>query len=220
MMDMRDKFVVEKIQISSDRGMKREEIMRDLNVEYGESIFDDIVSPDALLDKLKKNKKVHKADISIKLPNTILVSIKEREGVAVWKAPESNGHQMGGKRQAQRVVLIDRFGAEITDDIPQDTSLKYTTVFGEGASEHFESAYNILQKTIYFQDIKYMTFVGKRRWDIVLKNGTNIKFPAKDMELASEQLNSLKKNHALNFDTLSMIDMRLYPTKIYMIYTS
>jgi len=136
-------------------------------------------------------------DVNIKrvFPNTIKVNINERVPMALWQ-------------KDKEIVLIDKSGIVITNQnleqfkdliilIGDDSPLNAPTLF-----ENFKAVPDIFYK------IETAIFISKRRWDIVLKNGTVIKLPEENMALALSSLEKLNNENKILVKSFDFIDIR------------
>lgn len=138
---------------------------------------------------------VRSAAVSRLLPNTIHVSIREREPAAVW--------QMSGA-----LHLIDAEGALIREIGAYEYS-SLPLIVGAGAPD---AASGILKALDAHPEIKEMTSalvrVGERRWNMRLRNGIDVKLPDVGFADAIGALAILHSAHGTLDQPLEYIDLR------------
>lgn len=138
---------------------------------------------------------VRSAAVSRLLPNTIHVSIREREPAAVW--------QISGD-----LHLIDADGAVIREIGAYEYS-SLPLIVGAGAPD---AASGILKALDAHSEIKEMTSalvrVGERRWNMRLRNGIDVKLPDVGFADAIGALAILHEAHGTLDQDLEYIDLR------------
>ena len=138
---------------------------------------------------------VRSAAVSRLLPGTLHISVREREPAAIWQVNET-------------LSLIDANGAIIrTVGGPEYSSLPL--LVGQGAPQASSGILTALARyDSLTRQINAVRYVGRRRWDLNLRNGTTVKLPEENYAAA---LNSLVLMHAANGvldQTLKYIDLR------------
>ena len=139
---------------------------------------------------------VEHASIQRKLPGTLVVSLTERRPFAIW---QNQGH----------FVLIDRDGQLVTnEDVATFSTLPL--VVGAGAPK---AATALLDALAAQPQVKAHVLaavrVGERRWNLHLKNGTDVLLPEGNEPAALAKLAELQSADALLDRPLVNIDMRL-----------
>jgi cell division protein FtsQ len=149
----------------------------------------------ALRRKVEEVGWVRRARITRLLPDTLVVSVEERERLAVW---QHNG----------RTAVIDPDGRPIKEADPgRFTDLPL--VVGQGADQ---AAGRILplvrQRPRLMARLEALVRVEDRRWDLRLKDGSLIQLPAQGEEAALLQLDQLdQKGRVLDLG-FSRVDLR------------
>lgn len=140
---------------------------------------------------------VQQATISRRLPDTIVVQLKERSPFAVW--------QHDGK-----FVLIDRDGQIVTDSDFGSFAKELPLVVGAGAPEAAAALEDLLAtQPLIQQRVQAAVRVGERRWNLRLFNGTDVLLPEGAEAEALTRLAELQNQHALLDRPLQALDMRL-----------
>ena len=140
---------------------------------------------------------VEQATVERRLPDTVVVALKERRPFAIWQ-------------NQKKYVLIDRTGQIVAN---QDVALfkdKLPMVVGPGAPAASNNLLKILEKYPALSGrILAAVRVGERRWDLHLKNGIDIMLPEGHEAEALDRLLQLQQEHALMDRPLTAIDLRL-----------
>jgi cell division protein FtsQ len=146
--------------------------------------------------RLEKLTWVAHATVERRLPSTIVVALWERRPFAIW--------QNQGK-----YVLIDREGQQVTDEeIAKFRELPL--IVGPGAPEAARVLLDALtaRPAIQARVVAAMR-ISERRWDLRMKNGTDILLPEGHEPEALDRLLILQRETALLDRPLQSIDMRL-----------
>ncbi|MBP7336783.1 cell division protein FtsQ/DivIB [Niveispirillum sp.] len=139
---------------------------------------------------------VRHARVERRLPDTIALTIVEREPMALWQ-------------QDRQMRLIDADGIVLTaSDLSKWPNLPL--LVGPDAPKRGPALLHTLAKEPSIgQLVEAAVLVGGRRWDLRLKNGVDIKLPEHDVAEALHQLAMVNQTHdVLNKDVVA-IDLRI-----------
>jgi cell division protein FtsQ len=140
---------------------------------------------------------VQSASIERRLPDTILVLLKERRPFAVW--------QHDG-----RYVLIDRAGETVTDSDVATFANDLPLVVGVGAPAAAAALIDALATQPALQArVVAAVRVGERRWNLRMRNGMDVLLPEAALPQALAKLAELDAAHKLLDRPLEAIDLRL-----------
>ena len=146
--------------------------------------------------RIEKLTWVAHATVERQLPGTIVVALQERRPFAVW--------QNQGK-----YVLIDREGQQVTDEAVakfRDLPL----IVGPGAPEAAQVLLDALTERPSIQTrVVAAMRISERRWNLRMKNGTDILLPEGHEAAALDRLLVLQQETALLDRPMQAIDMRL-----------
>jgi len=164
-----------------------------IDIERGDPIFR--FDPAKTKEMIERVSWIKEAHVERRLPNTIYVGLQERQPMALW--------QHKGKLR-----LIDAEGVVLTDhDLEPFKEL--VIVVGEDAPEMALELLSIVSVEPLLQErLEAVSHVGKRRWDLRLKNGIIVKLPEKDLGLALRKLAESQEKDKLMDKDLLVIDMR------------
>lgn len=147
---------------------------------------------------------VESAVVQRRFPDTIKIDVIEHIPVALW--------QKKGRYYvitSKGLVLGKDAGIYGLQDLP--------VIVGDGAPLKVPELLLLLsQNKELFARLKGATFVGKRRWNIILDSldkGLVIKLPENGVEAALQRLETLQEKYAILKRKLTLIDLRL-PLKL------
>lgn len=138
---------------------------------------------------------VRSAAVTRLWPNTVHVSVREREPAAVW--------QLSGA-----LHLIDQSGAVIGEvDVYEYSNLPL--IVGAGAPDSVSEVLQALRtEPALWGEAAALVRVGERRWNLRLKSGADIKFPENDVADAVKTLSRLQTAYGLLDRPLEYVDLR------------
>ena len=139
---------------------------------------------------------VEDAIIERRLPGTIHITLRERVPIAMLQNRDKH-------------KLIDRSGAIINGADPsQFTHLK--VVAGDSAAPNAAAIMSILKtEPELFSEVWALSYRSKRRWDVHLKNGMEVRLPEIDPVSAWSRLAMIDRKKAITQRDLAVIDMRV-----------
>ncbi|MFH1157692.1 MAG: cell division protein FtsQ/DivIB [Pseudomonadota bacterium] len=143
---------------------------------------------------------VRDVSISRRLPDTIIVELKERVPVALWQ-------------YRKKISVIDRDGVLLaSDDLNAWEHLPL--IVGEDAPKHVNELLGLLNAEPEIAGALVSAVRrGGRRWDLHLKNGLSVKLPEQDEGLALRRLALLVEQGNILDRSIERIDLR-QPEKI------
>lgn len=187
-------FRVQEVMVSGRQQTNRDVLIKALNVSRGAPILAfDILDAKQRLEALPW---VRASTIERMLPDTILVSIVEREPLALWQKDE-------------KLHLIDAEGAVILEE-GLDPYADLLVVVGDGAEQHASELIAMIgtEPTLMTQ-VKAATWVGGRRWNLHLKGGIDVRLPEDDAQGAWTRLASYHRNHRVLDKNVTVLDLRI-----------
>lgn len=187
-------FKVQEVMVSGRQQTDRDVLIKTLNVSRGAPILAfDILEAKKRIETLPW---VRASTIERMLPDTILVSIVEREPLAIWQ-------------QDNRLHLIDAEGRVILSDHLEAYG-DLLVVVGEGAETQASALIALIgTEPVLMQQVKAATWVGGRRWNVHLKGGIDVRLPENDPQGAWARLASYHKNHHVLDKNVTVLDLRI-----------
>lgn len=172
-------------------------VLQAVNLKRGDNILE--INLQEIGQKVKTLPWVKEAAVSRRyFPNTIHISIKEKEVKSIWQ-------------YKNEFYPIDEDGKIIeTEYVPQKNIMQ---IIGENAPEHFNALLKIISKDKeLYERIKAANFISGRRWNLIfddVENGITVKMPEEDFEQAWKKLVKLDKTRGILKRKLTFIDLRL-----------
>ena len=153
------------------------------------------VSLDEMRARIESLNSVRSAVIERRLPDRLVVHLREREPFAIWQ------HQ--GK-----FTLVDRNGNAMGRDLSESAGLPL--IVGNGAPQAAAHLMDVLNR---HQDLRERMAaavrVGERRWNLRLRSGADIMLPEGHEEAAIARLMGLHQEQNLLDRPLKSVDLRL-----------
>lgn len=172
----------------------RLELIAALGLHRGQHILE--VDLDRVRARLGTLPWVATSHVERRLPDAILVRIKEREPIARWY-------------QGRRLVLVDRAGHVFR---PRDMKgfANLPLLAGVRAPEGAAALFAMLGRhpALAVRVVRARR-IGERRWDLRLRGGTVVRLPGDRPGDAWDRLAGLDRDHRLLDRGLEIIDMRL-----------
>ncbi len=187
-------FRVKEVMVSGRQQTSRKTLIDTLNIARGAPILAfDIAAAKLRVDALPW---VRTATVERMLPDTILVSINEREPLALWQLDN-------------KLHLIDAEGAVIlTDGLENYADL--LMVVGEGAQARAAELIATLGvEPDLMTHVRAATWVGDRRWNLHLKGGIGVRLPEDNPAAAWSRLAQYHRNHQVLDKNVTVLDLRI-----------
>ena len=186
-------FEIKRITARGAEHTSKEEILGALGPVVGSSILQ--FDPHAARARVEDIGWVRSAAVSRLWPDTINVSVREREPAAVW--------QLSGA-----LHLIDQSGAVIREVNAYEYS-NLPLIVGAGAPDAAAGMLKALRaEPALWGAASALIRVGDRRWNLRLNSGADVKFPEQNYESAVRDLARLDAEYGLLDQPLEYIDLR------------
>lgn len=139
---------------------------------------------------------VEKATIERRLPGTVVINLQERRPYAIWQNQGA-------------FVLVDRAGQVVANqNVAQFRHLPW--IVGQGAPTAAAVLLDALRdRPALAEKVSASVRVGERRWNLRMKNGTDVMLPEGHEIAALDRLIQLQQDHAVLDRPLQAIDLRL-----------
>jgi cell division protein FtsQ len=191
-------FALRKIEVTGRNHIDREALKEALQAEEGIPILR--LNRQEMADNLRALGWVSEATIERRLPDTLFVRLTERVPLARWQNQGA-------------ISLIDESGEVIAGaDIVEFQALPL--VVGKGAPAATKDLLSLLANSPEVQPlVQAATWVGERRWDLLLENAVTARLPEDHPELALKRLTALLQDpQILNREVLA-VDLR-FPDRL------
>lgn len=187
-------FRITSIAMAGQKELTREEVLTIAGITGRSSLlFLDAADARA---KLKENPWIAEANVLKLYPGRLHVTVTEREAFALW--------QKDGK-----VSVIARDGAVVEPYVNQRFA-RLPLVVGEGAGSRAKEIVALLDNYPLVRDQMYAAvLVAERRWNVVLKNGIEVRLPETDNGKALDTLVQLDRDNRILSRDIAVVDLRL-----------
>lgn len=187
-------FSVQQVEVEGRVTTPADDVLKALDVARGMPILS--VAPERARQRLETLPWVRAATVKRRLPDTIVVTLSERQPMALW--------QRDGK-----LALVDTEGIVVTTEHLeryQDLLL----VVGEDAPKQAPELIRVLATRPDLKaHVQSAVLVGGRRWDVHLDDGIVVALPEDGVEAAWAKLDRIERGHGLLERDVTRIDLRL-----------
>ena len=129
-----------------------------------------------------------------RMPNTLIIKIEEYKPFALLQTKDMH-------------IIISSEGKKISVNNGNFNYLPVIT--GLGAEKHAAKMLNILSsEPNLFHQVWAISYIGKRRWDVSLRSGVEIKLPEKNPSEAWAKLSEMDRSESLLSREINVIDLR------------
>ena len=157
------------------------------------SIQLDIKNLQKIINKIDS---VESSSVRIKDTGVLLVDVIERKPVAVY-------------RENDELTLIDLNGHKINNIFSRSDRKDLPFIVGFEGNFYVKEALEIYQLLSFnLKEIRGIIRIGKRRWDIILKNNLRIKLPEKNPKRSLRKFLRRDSNCLISSNNFTIIDLR------------
>ena len=187
-------FTINNIQILGIKNIPKETIIRIVNNEKKSNILN--VNLLNIYNNLRNNDWVEELYIERVLPNTIKISIKEKEAIGIWQYEMSN-------------KLITKDGEIISTANINKFKIDLPIIHGNHANKNATSILKILETNkVLTKNIWSLDYINNRRWNLHFKQGIIVLLPSKGVLKAWNEIIKLQKNYDVLNLGLTELDLR------------
>lgn len=192
-------FTINNIQILGIKNIPKETIIKIVNNENKSNILN--VNLLNIYNNLRNNDWVEELYIERVLPNTIKISIKEKEAIGIWQYEMSN-------------KLITKNGEIISTANINKFKIDLPIIHGNDANKNANSILKILETNkVLTKNIWSLDYINNRRWNLHFKQGIIVLLPSEGVLRAWNEIIKLQKNYDVLNLGLTELDLR-NPNKI------
>ncbi|MDC0975432.1 FtsQ-type POTRA domain-containing protein [Alphaproteobacteria bacterium] len=192
-------FTINNIQILGIKNIPKETIIKIVNNEKKSNILN--VNLLNIYNNLRNNDWVEELYIERVLPNTIKISIKEKEAIGIWQYEMSN-------------KLITKNGEIISTANINKFKIDLPIIHGNQANKNANYILKILKTNkVLTKNIWSLDYINNRRWNLHFKQGIIVLLPSKGVLKAWNKVINLQKNYDILNLGLTELDIR-NPNKI------
>ena len=192
-------FTINNIEILGIKNIPKETIIKIVNNEKKSNILN--VNLLNIYNNLRNNDWVEELYIERVLPNTIKISIKEKEAIGIWQYEMSN-------------KLITKNGEIISTANINKFKIDLPIIHGNNANKNANSILKILETNkVLTKNIWSLDYINNRRWNLHFKQGIIVLLPSRGVLKAWNEIIKLQKNYDVLNLGLTELDLR-NPNKI------
>jgi cell division protein FtsQ len=184
------------VSIEGAARLSRADVLRIAGITESSTLF--LIDADATRARLLRNAWIAEATVGKLYPDQLEITIVEKKPFAVW---QSRGNFFVIAKDG---TVID----QLTRERVRDAGMPI--VVGEGAERRAQDFLAVLDR---FPAVRGETaaavLIAERRWNLRLKNGTDVRLPEEDADVALMRLVALDHDKRILSRDVSMIDMRL-----------
>jgi len=187
-------FTVEDVLVVGRSQTSRDDLMKAVRLARGAPIL--AYDLDEARRRIEVLPWIDSASVERMLPDTILLSVIERQPLALWQSKGS-------------FSLIDRTGKVILNQsIERFADL--LVVVGTDAPENAAALLDILKTQPQLMDLAQSAVrVGQRRWNVRLKGDIDVRLPAEQAAAAWSRLAEYESRHGILSRDVKVLDLRL-----------
>ena len=192
-------FTINNIQILGIKNIPKETVIKIVNNENKSNILN--VNLLNIYNNLRNNDWVEELYIERVLPNTIKISIIEKEAIGIWQYEMSN-------------KLITKNGEIISTANINKFKIDLPIIHGNDANKNANSILKILETNkVLTKNIWSLDYINNRRWNLHFKQGIIVLLPSEGVLRAWNEIIKLQKNYDVLNLGLTELDLR-NPNKI------
>ncbi len=186
-------FAIKKVRITGQSETREREILDALAIGTGSSLL--TFNADAARERIARIPWIDRVSVRALLPNTLQVTLKERQPLALWQ-------------RGALISVIDRDGRVISDTV--DTRFAgLMQVVGHGAQYQAAELIDMLESYPTLRSrLRAAVLVADRRWNLVLENGIEVKLAESNPEAGMAQVARLDREHGLLQRDIAIVDLR------------
>ncbi|MBX3458274.1 MAG: cell division protein FtsQ/DivIB [Candidatus Paracaedibacteraceae bacterium] len=186
-------FTLSEVYVYGRNNTESQRLLEQIQLKKGDSILK--FSPDEIRDHIKQISWVRDVTVQRKLPDSLYISIEERVPIALWQ-------------HRQKHYLVDADGVIISDKNIQ-AYVHLPVVVGSDAPRHAPKLLSLLDQVPDLKKrVAAITWVGERRWNLLVDKTIEAKLPEKDPEGALKRLIKVLGNPKIDFSQVKSIDLR------------
>jgi cell division protein FtsQ len=187
-------LTVQDILVLGRRETPRDDLLRAVRLARGAPIL--AFDPETARQRVESLPWVQSAIVERRLPDTVLLSLVERQPLALWQ-------------HKGRFALIDHQGVVIEDD-GMERFPGLLVVVGEDAPAHAAALQAVLvTQPELMARVKAAVRVGGRRWNLHLDNDIDVRLPEENPAGAWARLAEYERSHRVLARDVQILDLRL-----------
>jgi cell division protein FtsQ len=187
-------FRITSIAMTGPSHLQRDEMLAMAGVDRDSSLL--CLDAGATRARYMDNPWIAEATIHKLYPGRLQIDIKERKAIALW--------QMNG---TVNVIAAD---GKVLEPFTAPRFAELPLVVGDGADHEANEIIALLARyPVIRNEVKASVLVAKRRWNLYLKNGVDVRLPENEPDAALRLLTDLDRDKKLLSRDITMVDLRL-----------
>ncbi|MCX7310916.1 MAG: cell division protein FtsQ/DivIB [Hyphomicrobiales bacterium] len=187
-------FRIASIALAGERRLTREDILQLAGITGRSSLL--FLDASEMRTRLRANPWIAEATVLKLFPGRLHITVTERDAFALW--------QRDGKVEviAEDGAVVEKFSGQPFTGLP--------LVVGVGAETRAKEFLTLLEQypAIRMQ-LHAAVLVAERRWNVMLKNGIDVRLPETNVEQALDALLKLDRESKILSRDVASIDLRL-----------
>lgn len=187
-------FAVREVYVAGRKETAQPDLLAALAVNIGDPIL--YFDADSARERLIDLGWVQDARVERRLPDRIVVTLKERTPVAIWQ-------------RSKKFLLVDRNGEVIGPEGVQHYS-HLKIIIGDDAPKHAAHLLAMLEREPeMMQRVTHATWVSGRQWNIRIENAIDVRLPAENPEAAWQKLLEMEREYGVLRRDITTVDLRV-----------
>jgi cell division protein FtsQ len=187
-------FRITSIALAGERRLTRDDILASAGITGRSSLL--FLDAGEVRARLKANPWIAEATVLKLYPGRLHIALTERDAFALWQ------------RDGKVAVIAD--DGTVVEPAASEPFAKLPLVVGVGADTRAKGFLAMLdQFPLIREQLQAAVLVAERRWNVMLKNGIDVRLPETGMEQALEMLLKLDHDDKMLSRDITAIDLRL-----------
>jgi cell division protein FtsQ len=187
-------LVVETIDVIGEQVAFEQSILAASEINIGDALLS--LDIGATVERIEQLPWIKEAAIRRDFSGDVVINVREHKPAALWQVDN-------------KLWVVSDEGVQITDQ-----QLEYFAnlpmISGIGAEKQLEALIDAISSNEdLFESVETATWVGGRRWDIILKNGIKIMMPETELAQAWQNLSELEQSEQLLARNILAVDFRV-----------
>lgn len=187
-------LVVETIEVVGESVSNADDILSAARVIEGEALLS--LNIEDTVGRIESLTWIKEAAIRRDFSGNVIINVEEHNPAALWQVDN-------------KLWIVSDEGIQITDQ--QLVNFAHLPMIsGIGAERELEALISAISSNeVLFERVETATWVGGRRWDLILKNGVKIMMPETELAEAWQNLSDLNGKEQLLARNILAVDFRV-----------
>lgn len=187
-------LVVEAIDVVGEQVAYENDILLAAGISKGDALL--ALDIEATVGRIENLTWVKEAAIRRDFSGDVIIHVEEHNPAALWQVDN-------------KLWVVSDEGVQITD-LQLEYFAHLPMISGVGAEKELEMLIGAISSNeTLFERVETATWVGGRRWDLILKNGIKIMMPETELAQAWQNLSELEQTEQLLARNILAVDFRV-----------